>query len=238
MKTTTILLCAVICTMIVFGQQSNPTDQAYRKRLDLKNGVSSLFAPEIYETMKGNLENDDEAVALLNQFPPFRHSVDTSLIGYIVTGEDLPDALLDLPLRVYGYRHSNYVTLRALSENRILVLDFWAKWCKPCVESMNHWDKAHHLYGDGIQFVGVNLDWDVVGIRSIERFGWKLPHIIGSGARILNRYLLGRVSYGPSAWIKDGKLFGISKANKVDDNDVMDILKGKIDVIPDHAIWQ
>lgn len=237
MKKMLILIVLSLFTVPGFPQNSVKNDEAHRKRLDIKNGLSSRFDLAVHKIFLANIEKEGVSAELLNEYPIFRHQVDTALIGYIVNGEIIPDEIFDMPLRIYGYERANYVTLRELSKDRTLVLDFWAYWCKPCVESMDYWEKNYRLYGDSISFVGVNMDYDITGIRKREQFGWELPQIIGAGARILNRYLLGKDgrSVGPSAWIKDGKLFGISRANKIQDRDVVDIITGKVNLIPEHA---
>lgn len=51
--------------------------------------------------------------------------------------------------------------MRALSELRgnVVVVDFWASWCAPCVQSMPEYAKlARELAGEPVVFVGVNMD--------------------------------------------------------------------------------
>lgn len=42
---------------------------------------------------------------------------------------------------------------------RILVVNFWASWCAPCVEEMPAFSQLQDRYaGSGIQFVGIGMD--------------------------------------------------------------------------------
>jgi thiol-disulfide isomerase/thioredoxin len=41
-------------------------------------------------------------------------------------------------------------------QNRVVVLNFWATWCRPCVEEMPDMEKVHVAYRDkGVSFVGI-----------------------------------------------------------------------------------
>ena len=48
-------------------------------------------------------------------------------------------------------------------QGKVVLMDFWASWCKPCEESMSWLAQMQTNYaGEGLQVVAVNLDrdWD------------------------------------------------------------------------------
>jgi thiol-disulfide isomerase/thioredoxin len=47
----------------------------------------------------------------------------------------------------------------AAMKGTILVIDFWATWCGPCVAEMPHMKELYAQYKDqGVQFIGISLD--------------------------------------------------------------------------------
>jgi len=52
--------------------------------------------------------------------------------------------------------HGDAVTLSDL-KGQVAVLDFWATWCSPCVEGMDHLQQMHERYADqGMVVLAIN----------------------------------------------------------------------------------
>jgi peroxiredoxin len=49
--------------------------------------------------------------------------------------------------------------LATLLQRGPVLLDFWATWCRPCVESMPELERWHHDYGPrGLTVIGISVD--------------------------------------------------------------------------------
>jgi thiol-disulfide isomerase/thioredoxin len=68
-------------------------------------------------------------------------------------GDEAPE------LRLVGPDGEQEVSLRELADGKLVLLDVWATWCKPCIEAMPHLQKMHSQYSDqGFAVVGVMSD--------------------------------------------------------------------------------
>ncbi len=72
--------------------------------------------------------------------------------------------------------------LRNVSEwqGKVLVINFWATWCPPCLEEIPHFVNLQDKYaGQGLQFIGISLE----SADEIESFAFELginyPLLIG-----------------------------------------------------------
>jgi len=56
--------------------------------------------------------------------------------------------------------HGDAVTLSDL-KGQVAVLDFWATWCSPCVEGLDHLQQMHERYNDqGLVVLAINAGED------------------------------------------------------------------------------
>jgi thiol-disulfide isomerase/thioredoxin len=54
---------------------------------------------------------------------------------------------------------------------KVVVIDFWATWCGPCVASMPAMKRLYAQYKDkGVEFIGVNLDDKQRGLEKLRAF--------------------------------------------------------------------
>ncbi len=97
-------------------------------------------------------------------------------------GKPAPDFNLDL---VDGAKFK-------LAEQRgsIVVVDFWASWCGPCLQTMPLVDKvADELVDQGVRFVAVNLEETPEQIKTtLERLELDMKVALDRDGRVAERY--------------------------------------------------
>ena len=117
-----------------------------------------------------------------------------------------------------GLRDGKEVTLASL-KGKVVVLDFWATWCAPCVAGLPTVDKVTSEFKDkGVVFYAVDLQESTEKVQTfIDKKGWKFPVLMDPKGDIARAY---RVSGIPHSVIigSDGKIrnvhigFGGAKA--------------------------
>jgi len=97
-------------------------------------------------------------------------AVDVTLKG-IQIGQKVPDITIT---NLHNYRDVNgkTSTTTKLSDfkGKLLILDFWATWCSPCIAMIPKMDSLQKAFGDKIQFVSVTYQTEKEVLPFLAKF--------------------------------------------------------------------
>jgi thiol-disulfide isomerase/thioredoxin len=94
--------------------------------------------------------------------------------------------------------------------DKVIVIDFWATWCGPCVAEIPHMKQVYQqFHSRGVEFVGISLDNDPRAREKVQKFikerGLNWVHTVsGKGWEdpTARKYGIDGI---PSIWVIDGK---------------------------------
>lgn len=73
---------------------------------------------------------------------------------------------------------------------QVLLVNFWATWCKPCEDEMPSMEKLYlELADEGFQLVAISVDDDPDAVRDFqERLQLSFPILLDSDRKVAERY--------------------------------------------------
>jgi peroxiredoxin len=113
-----------------------------------------------------------EQVVALNAYSVHANRAHAALyeINALGIGKGAPDFIAE---DVKG----DTVSLAAL-RGKVVVLEFWATWCGPCLPEIPHLKQLDASFGDEVVMIGISLDDDAAGLATfLEQEGITWPQI-------------------------------------------------------------
>ena len=76
-------------------------------------------------------------------------------------------------------------------DGKIILLNFWATWCPPCLTEIPEFIELQHDYGDqGVQFIGLAIDDEEAVREYVKEVGMNYPSLVveADGIGLAKRY--------------------------------------------------
>lgn len=167
------------------------------------------YAPYSVELVDGGFERGSSIFYLVRsvgEVPP------------LVIGDSVPDSFWDLPLPVVNHPLGrNTITLREYRGNRpILILDFWATWCAPCVKTFERWNSLAPQLADKVAVIGVHVSRQDKVPGFMQARQWPLPSVVGDIHPLVNAYFFHRQQVGKVVIIRDGIFYAVPSNKGLD----------------------
>ncbi|NGM72830.1 TlpA family protein disulfide reductase [Sphingobacterium sp. SGL-16] len=218
---------------VIFGGKK--LDEEKFKNVDLTFDVSYHyhFEPENYKhTLKIYPWAD------LVRYPLISYNLNYEKTPNVRIGDSIPFIVGSLPFQYVDAKGVvNIGTLSDFSNNKLLILDFWATWCAPCVKSMDKWNEIVKELPQEVAVIGVMLDFDYKAQQFGVQRNWHSPIMFGPQAYIFNSFFFSQQTVSRIAWVKDGKLITITGTQGYDIQLIKDFLSGNKVNLPTELDW-
>ncbi len=141
-------------------------------------------------------------------------------------GDTIPEYLWHLPLQVVNHPRAGGKDTITLNDYRdkLIILDFWATWCKPCISSLYKLDTLQKQFTDEIAVIPATYEAKEKAGTFIANKGWSLPSAVGD--TILKKYFPHQ-SIPHQVWIKSGRVEAIAGSEYANKQTITSLLSGR-----------
>ena len=142
-------------------------------------------------------------------------------------GDKIPDTMWNKQFRVINHPEGKETISLKDYRNKFIILDFWATYCHPCVESLDHLDSIKDDFNGQLVVLPVQVyDGPVRGIPFMKKKGWSWPSITRD--TLINKVLLINFLSGFGiACINNGKLIAVPTKEQLTKANIARVIAGK-----------
>jgi thiol-disulfide isomerase/thioredoxin len=124
-------------------------------------------------------------------------------------GDTLPPELWSMPLQVVNHpTGKDCITLEEYKD-KLIILDFWATWCAPCIKSLTKLDTLQKEFSEQLAVIPITYENAEKVLPFLTKRGYQLPSVINDST--LKKSFPHR-SIPHQVWVQDGKVMAVTGA--------------------------
>lgn len=114
--------------------------------------------------------------------------LDFDQIGFSL--ENQPEVAKDLPAPEFVLTNLENQSLNlSQTRDKIVVLNFWATWCAPCVKEMVFFQEAQNQYPDNLLVLAINQEENPETVKDfIQKMGFNLEVLLDLNGEVTDLY--------------------------------------------------
>ncbi len=164
-------------------------------------------------------------------------AVTAETIKPLQIGDTIPEYLWYLPLQTVNHPDGNQTITLNDYRGKLIILDFWATWCGPCVKALPKLSAYQKHYGNNVQFVVVGYEPGnrIASFldRQGDRHGYPMP-FVASDSLLGNAFPHRTIPH--VAWIdRNGRVCAITDSDEITDPNLAMAIDGGIPTLPEKV---
>ena len=126
-------------------------------------------------------------------------------------GDNIPPELWNLSLQLANHPQGKPTLTLSEYKDKLIILDFWATWCAPCIKSLSKLDSLQRKFGSAVAILPVTYESSSKAFTMFRKRGWSLPTVVED--TLLKSYFP-HTGIPHQIWIRNGLFFGASAASE------------------------
>ncbi|WP_367331741.1 TlpA family protein disulfide reductase [Sphingobacterium multivorum] len=194
------------------------------KKLKLQSNSSALLYIQILKiTVLVILYFLVSMFSLSAQTPREESGADGLFIKPLKVGDTIPESLWDLTIDIVNApSKSDSFKLSQFRDKKLIIIDFWATWCSPCINSIHKLDSLQPIFKDELAVFATSYEERGRVNAFLKKQGIKL--FSGTKTEYLKQYFPHKM-IPHQVWIKNGKIIAITEGSNATGENIRRALK-------------